>query len=81
MEMNDKTINPERDCKLVSKKPPLPPRNKSLAAAVDKSHLQWKTDDEQQQQLHRLTALNEKLRIDVVDLRKQLTSEGLLCEN
>jgi LAS superfamily LD-carboxypeptidase LdcB len=75
------TINSERECKTVSKKPPLPPKplssHKSSAKCEQKSkaHQQWKAEDDNAQQVQKLMALNEKMNIEIVDMRKQLSSE------
>lgn len=74
------TINPERDIKtMVSKKPPLPPKPQRSklepSKTVKGSQVQWKTDEENVQQLHKLIALNDKVNVEMVDLRKQLQHE------
>lgn len=77
-------MNSERDCKMmVSKKPPLPPkppkRSKSAdqrpTKATQSHHAQWKTDDENAQQIQKLVAMNEKSNLEISDMRKQLHHE------
>lgn len=74
-------INPERDVKMVSKKPPLPPpkpqRSKlEPSKTIVKGNLaQWKSDEENVQQIHKLIAINDNLNVEIGDLRKQLQLE------
>lgn len=72
------TINPERDVKdirMVSKKPPLPPKPQSLVRAAKGSQMQWKNDEENSQQIQKLMAMNDKLNNEIGELRKQLHLE------
>jgi Spy/CpxP family protein refolding chaperone len=72
------TINPERDVKLISKKPPLPPKPPQKTKSDVKakgSQMQWKNDEENAQQIQKLIAMNDKLNIEIGDLRKQLHHE------
>lgn len=77
-EMELITINPERDVKMVSKKPPLPPKPllKTKADLKAKGNqMQWKNDDENAQQIQKLIAMNDKLNTEIGELRKQLHHE------
>lgn len=65
-------INPERDVKMVSKKPPLPPKP---LLKTKGNQIQWKNDDENAQQIQKLIAMNDKLNTEIGDLRKQLHHE------
>ena len=75
------TINPTRDVKMVSKKPPIAPKPQKVKselpvkAAVKGNQTQWKTDEDNVQQIHKLIALNDKMTIEIGDLRKQLQHE------
>lgn len=76
------TINPERDVKMVSKKPPIAPKPQQKVkcelpakSAIKGNQVQWKTDEDHVQQIHKLIALNDKLTVEVGDLRKQLQHE------
>lgn len=65
---------------MIAAKPPLPPKAKLRPEIAPKpkmvlSHVQWKVDEENIHQIQKLTAANEKLRIDVADIRKQLHFE------
>lgn len=63
----------ERDQhKMVSKKPPLPPK-KSFGNI--KNHIQWKSDDDNAQQIAKLITQNEKLNLEISELRKLLQRE------
>lgn len=74
-------MNPVKDQKMISAKPPLPPKPKQQRPEIAPkpkmalSHVQWKVDEENIHQIQKLTAVNEKLRIDVADIRKQLHFE------
>lgn len=71
-------INPERDVKMVSKKPPLPPKPPQKTKSDLKAkgnQMQWKNDDENVQQIQKLIAMNDKLNTEIGDLRKQLHQE------
>lgn len=73
-------INPERDQHLIANKPPLPPPKPKFKVELPQkspkqNHLQWKTDEENIQQIQKLNALNDKLMTDIADLRKQLHYE------
>lgn len=62
----------ERDQhKLVSKKPPLPPKQ----IGHTKNHIQWKSDDDNAQQISKLITQNEKLNLEISNLRKLLQRE------
>lgn len=72
------TINPEKDVRMVSKKPPLPPKpsQKSKADLKAKGNqMQWKNDEENAQHIQKLIAMNDKLNLEIGDLRKQLHHE------
>lgn len=72
------TINPAKDVKLVSKKPPLPPKPqkvKSEPKPPKGNQTQWKTEEDHVQQIQKLIAMNDKLSGDMGDLRKQLQHE------
>jgi Spy/CpxP family protein refolding chaperone len=73
------TINPERDVKMVSKKPPLPPKPLLQKTKTDLkakgNQMQWKNDDENAQQIQKLIAMNDKLNTEIGELRKQLHHE------
>lgn len=75
------TINPERDVKTVSKKPPLPPKPQRLKLEPSKtakgSLVQWKTDEENVQQIQKLIAMNDKVNVEIGELRKQLQHERI----
>lgn len=75
MEMITMTLNSsnERDNKLVSKKPPLPPKKVSNI----KNYIQWKSDDDNAHQIAKLIAHNEKLTLEISDLRKLLQRERI----
>lgn len=64
----------------VSKKPPIPPKpQKSKLELPSKtakgSQIQWKTDEDNHQQIQKLVAVNDKLNVEVGDLRNQLHHE------
>lgn len=79
--------HPERDLQsptstlILSKKPPLPPPPKQQQQSVkcdSKSkgnHIQQKIDDENAQQIHRLIAMNDKLNLELAEVRKSLHLE------
>lgn len=72
------TINPEtRDVKMVSKKPPLPPKPQKTKTDLKAkgNQMQWKNDDENVQHIQKLIAMNDKLNIEIGELRKQLHHE------
>lgn len=74
MEMITMTLDSsvERDhLRLVSKKPPLPPKKVGNV----KNHIQWKSDDDNAQQIAKLIMQNEKLNIEISELRKLLQRE------
>lgn len=78
------TINPERDVvRMVSKKPPLPPKPQKTKpephtkAGVKGNQMQWKNDEENVQQIHKLIAMNDKLNLEMGELRKQLHLERI----
>jgi hypothetical protein len=78
MEMITMSINPSlRDEPImVSKKPPLPPKKTSAGKAVKiQNHVQWKSDEENGQQIAKLLAQNEKLILEISDLRVLLQRE------
>jgi Spy/CpxP family protein refolding chaperone len=71
-------INPGKDVRMVSKKPPLPPKTSSKPKADPKTkgnQMQWKNDEENAQQIQKLIAMNDKLNLEIGDLRKQLHHE------
>lgn len=76
------TINPERDVKMVSKKPPLPPNKPPQRARPDPppkpgkgNQMQWKTDEENAQHVQKLIAMNDRLNVEMGELRRQLQHE------
>lgn len=72
------TINPAKDVRLVSKKPPLPPKPQKVKIESKQpkgNQTQWKTDEDHVQQIQKLIAMNDKLSGDMGDLRKQLQHE------
>lgn len=72
-------MNPESD-KMVSKKPPLPPKRsqcKIEQSMTKESPNKRKRCDENMQKLQKLTAINDRLNIDIVDLRRLLHNEKL----
>lgn len=72
------TINPEKDVKMVSKKPPLPPKPQLKPhpkPTAKGNQTQWKAEEDNAQQVQRLAALNEKLTAEIGELRKQLHHE------
>lgn len=72
------TINPAKDVKLVSKKPPLPPKPQKVKVESKPpkgNQTQWKTEEDHVQQIQKLIAMNDKLSGDMGDLRKQLQHE------
>lgn len=67
-------------CSKISKKPPLPPTKTTKIpqkSNTDKSKTQsqLKMDEENVQQVQKLTALNEKLNLEIADTKKQLFHE------
>jgi hypothetical protein len=73
---------------ILFKKPPLPPTMKqqhystsigiSKCDSITKSkgnHIQQKIDDENAQQIHRLIAMNDKLNLELAEVRKSLHLE------
>ena len=72
MEMITKNSSMERNQhKMVSKKPPLPPKKIGNV----KNHIQWKSDEDKAQQNVRLMAQNEKLNLEISELRKLFQRE------
>lgn len=74
------TIIPERDVKMVSKKPPIAPKPQKVKSelpvkTVKGNQIQWKNDEDHVHQIHKLIALNDKMTLEVGDLRKQLQHE------
>lgn len=64
----------------VSKKPPIPPKPQKakleLPSRIAKgSQIQWKTDEDNHQQIKKLIAMNDKLIVEFGDLRNQLHHE------
>lgn len=68
------TINPVKDVKMVSKKPPLPPKPQQLKAGKG-NQMQWKNEEDSAHQVQKLSALNDTLNMDIGELRKQLHHE------
>lgn len=83
------TINPVKDVKMVSKKPPIPPKPATSSSTIIKhkselpvkvakgNQMQWKTEDEHVQQIQKLVAMNDKLNVEIGDLRKHLHLEKI----
>lgn len=71
--------NTDIDCNLVSKKPPLPPTKTKIPLKTNadklKSQCHWKIDEENAQQIQKLVAMNQKLNLEISDMRKQLHHE------
>lgn len=64
----------------VSKKPPIPPKPQKtkfeLPSKVAKgSQIQWKNDEDNLQQIQKLVAMNDKMNVEIGDLRNQLHHE------
>lgn len=75
-------MTPEKDVKMVSRKPPLPPKpQKGKAESAVKppkgNQTQWKNDEDNIQQIQKLVAMNDKLNLEMGDLRKQLQHEKI----
>jgi hypothetical protein len=70
-------INPEKDVRMVSKKPPLPPKPQKAKADLKAkgNQTQWKSDEENAQHNQKLIAMNDKLNLEIGELRKQLHHE------
>jgi hypothetical protein len=69
-----------KDVKMVSKKPPLPPKphtaKPELSSKIPKGNqMQWKTEEDNAQHVQKLMAVNEKLNTEIGNLRKQLHHE------
>lgn len=76
MEMITINTNSERDFRMVSKKPPLPPKKVSAGKAQKvQNHIQWKSDDDSSHLIAKLLAQNEKLNLEISDHRSQLQRE------
>lgn len=69
------TTTPESE-KLVSKKPPLPPRRLQPVKPEPPSKKR-KTCDDNAQKVQKLTAINDRLNNDITDLRRLLQHEKL----
>lgn len=75
------TMNPEND-RIVSKKPPLPPRRSSekptqITKSFNENTKKRKICEENIQRIQRLTAFNDRLNNDISDLRRLLQNEKL----
>lgn len=68
----------ERDQKVISKKPPLPPKknvSSGKTVKIHNNHIQWKSDEDSAQQIAKLLAQNEKLNLEISEHRMQLQRE------
>ena len=76
------TINPEKDVKMVSKKPPLPPKPQKFKTEPNSkppkgSQMQWKNEEENVHQIQKLISMNDKFNLEIGDLRKELQHERI----
>ncbi|XP_070492663.1 putative leucine-rich repeat-containing protein DDB_G0290503 isoform X2 [Chironomus tepperi] len=77
--MMEMITNTDGDSNMVCKKPPLPPTKSKIPFKITtdkmKSQCQWKIDEENAQQIQKLGAINEKLNLEISDVKKQLHHE------